>query len=76
MVRWDKKGYQRPKVVYWNTAGYQGSQDTINSENVGMVSGFSPSICKAIFSGDDFNPMAVMMRAIEKYECVVPPREG
>lgn len=76
MIRWDKKGYQRPKVVYWNTAGYQGSQETVNSENVGMVSGFSPSICKAIFSGDDFNPMAVMMRAIEKYECVIPPREG
>lgn len=74
MIRWDEKGYQRCKVVYWNTAGYQGSQDTINSENVGMVSGFSPSICKAIFSGDDFSPMAVMMRAIEKYECVIPPQ--
>lgn len=72
MDKWVKQGYNPPKVVYWNLAGYQGSQDTVHSENIGLVSGFSPSICKAVFAGDDFSPMAVMMRAIEKYEVNVP----
>lgn len=69
---WDAEGYDRPKVVYWNTAGYAGSQSTAEKNNVGMVSGFSPSICKAIFGGEDFSPMSIMFDAIEKYEIVDP----
>lgn len=72
MRKWDNAGYDRPKIVYWNTAGYQGSQDTIASENIGLVSGFSPSICNAIFGGEDFSPMAIMYRAIQKYEIIDP----
>jgi hypothetical protein len=75
MNRWSDGGYETPKIVYWNTAGYSGDQATINSTNVGLVSGFSPSICKAIFGGDDFSPMSIMMRAVEKYEVSVPMRE-
>jgi hypothetical protein len=74
MNRWNDAGYKTPKIVYWNTAGYEGSQDTVNSNNVGLVSGFSPSICKAIFGGEDFSPYAIMLRAIEKYEVIVPQR--
>jgi len=72
LKKWDEAGYKRPKIVYWNTAGYQGSQDTMSSENIGLVSGFSPSICKAIFGGEDFSPMAIMYRAIAKYEVINP----
>jgi hypothetical protein len=72
MNKWNDAGYKTPKIVYWNTAGYDGQQDTVNSPNVGLVSGFSPSICKAVFSGEDFSPYAIMLRAIEKYEVVVP----
>ena len=72
LQKWDNAGYERPKIVYWNTAGYQGSQDTVSSENIGLVSGFSPSICKAIFGGDDFSPLAIMYRALEKYEVIDP----
>jgi hypothetical protein len=75
MVKWNKAGYKTPKVVYWNTAGYDGQQATVNSENVGLVSGFSPSICKAIFGGEDFSPYSIMLRAIEKYEVVIPRSE-
>jgi hypothetical protein len=73
--KWIDAGYKAPKVVYWNTAGYNGQQETVNSNNVGLVSGFSPSICKAIFGGEDFSPYAIMLRAIEKYEVVVPRSE-
>jgi hypothetical protein len=58
--------------VYWNTAGYSGSQDTINAKNVGLVSGFSPSVLKAIFGGHDFSPETIMMAALEKYTVETP----
>jgi len=73
--KWIDAGYKAPKVVYWNTAGYSGQQETVNSTNIGLVSGFSPSICKAIFGGEDFTPYAIMMRALEKYEVVIPRSE-
>lgn len=65
---WEVAGYKIPKIVYWNTAGYTGSSETVKARNTGLVSGFSPSILKAIFSGDDFTPLAIMNRAIEKYK--------
>ena len=72
LKEWDKAGYDRPKVVYWNTAGYSGSQATENMEHVGMVSGFSPSILKSLLGGTDFSPIAVMLRTLEKYEVYLP----
>jgi hypothetical protein len=76
MRKFENAGYSRPKIVYWNTAGYDGQQDTVNSDNVGLVSGFSPSLCKAIFSGEDFTPYAIMQRAIEKYKVRITTTEG
>jgi hypothetical protein len=40
----------------------------MSEDGVCMVSGFSPSIMKAILSCDDFNPMNVMMEALEPIE--------
>jgi hypothetical protein len=37
-----------------------------------MVSGFSPSLLKAILGGEDFTPVAIMMRALKKYEITIP----
>lgn len=65
-------GYEKPKIVYWNLSAYAGQQATANMKNVALVSGYSPSILKAIFGGQDFSPKAIMLRAIEKYEVVVP----
>lgn len=70
--KWEAAGYKRPKIVYWNTSAYAGSQATANAKNVAMVSGFSPSVLKAILTGEDFSPIAVMMKALEKYKVVVP----
>lgn len=72
LKEWDQAGYDRPKVVYWNTAGYSGSQATENMEHVGMVSGFSPSILKSLLGGTDFSPISVMLRTLEKYEVHLP----
>lgn len=67
LSRWTEAGYPIPKVVYWNTAGYAGQPETAEGNNTALVSGFSPSILKAIFSGEDMTPVGVMMRALEKY---------
>ncbi len=72
LKKWDDVGYTRPKIVYWNTDGYSGSQDTANHQDIGMVSGFSPSVLKAILQGNDFSPIAIMMRALEKYVVTIP----
>ena len=64
---WDAVGFKRPRIVYWNTAGYAGSPDTVRGKNVAMVSGFSTGILKSVLAGDDFSPEAIMLRALEKY---------
>ena len=72
LQKWDKANYQRPKIVYWNTAGYFGQQTTADHKDVGLVSGFSPSLLRSILTGEDFSPVAIMMRALEKYEINYP----
>jgi len=72
LAAWEKAGYTRPKIVYWNTSGYAGSPSTKNHKDVGLVSGFSPSLLKAILGGEDFTPMAIMERAIAKYVVIDP----
>lgn len=69
---YDEAGYTRPKVVYWNTDGYAGSPATVKNADTALVSGFSTGILKALLSGDDFTPRAVMVRALEKYDVTVP----
>jgi len=69
---WENAGFTRPKVIYWNTAGESGSPATVNANDVGLVSGFSPSILKAVFGNEDFSPLGIMMKAIEKYQITQP----
>jgi len=69
---WDEAGYNRPKIIYWNTAGYAGSPATIHCKDTALVSGFSPAILKAIFAGTDLSPKGVMLRALEKYDIEIP----
>jgi len=74
LKKWDDAGFKRPKIVYWNLVGYGGSPDTVDSKNIGLVSGFSPSILKSILSCDDFSPKAIMMETLKKYnkDLVIP----
>lgn len=72
MKAWEMAGYKRPKIVYWNLASYDGSPATKAHKDVALVSGFSPSLLKAVLGGEDFTPMAILERAIEKYKVVDP----
>jgi len=70
--KWVEAGYSRPKVVYWNVSPYAGSPELSDSNDVGLVSGFSPSILKAVLSCEDFTPRGIMLRAVEKYHINTP----
>ena len=72
MRNFKASGYEAPKIVYWDTAGYLGSQATVFDKNIALVSGFSGAILKSIFGGKDFSPIGVMLKALEKYEIIVP----
>ena len=58
-------GYEMPKLVFWDLNAYPGQPAECSDENVAMVSGFSPSIMKAILNAEEFNPIDVMLEALE-----------
>lgn len=70
--KWVEHGYNVPKVIYWNTAGYAGAPDTSDAKNVALVSGFSPTILSAIFNGKDLSPRSVLEYSLEKYQVNIP----
>lgn len=73
LQEWVDAGYDKPQIVYWNTAGNAGSPERSNATNVALVSGFSPSILKAVFGNpESMNPYNIMMKAIESYEVITP----
>ena len=67
-VQYEKAGYDFPKIVFWDLNAHQGQQAQCSDENVAMVSGFSPSIMKAILNAEEFNPMDVMLEALKPIE--------
>jgi hypothetical protein len=73
--KWEESGYNIPNVVYWNTSSYDGSPATKTHKNVALVSGFSPSVLRAVLGGTDFTPMAILDRTIEKYKVIDPYKE-
>jgi hypothetical protein len=72
LKEWNEAGYESPKVVYWNLAGYANQQATKDMKNVGMVSGFSPALLQSVLGGTDFSPIGIMLRTLEKYVVVAP----
>ena len=65
---YEKAGYDFPKIVFWNLDTHFGTPAQCSDDNVAMVSGFSPSIMKAILNAEEFNPMSVMLEALESID--------
>jgi len=65
---YEKAGYELPKIVFWNLDAHFGTQARCSDENVAMVSGYSPSIMKAVLNAEEFNPISVMMEALKDIE--------
>lgn len=70
--KWIQHGYTIPKIIYWNTSGYAGSPDTVNTENIALISGFSPGVLKAVFKGENTDPLSVLKYAVEDYTVKIP----
>jgi len=61
-------GYELPKLVFWDLEAHAGQPAECSDENVAMISGFSPSIMKAVLNAEEFNPIDVMLEALEPIE--------
>ena len=65
-----EKGYKAPEIVYWNIESRSTNNFPVsyNDSGVGMVSGQSPSILKAVLS-NEISPMKIMESAlnVERY---------
>jgi hypothetical protein len=73
----EKAGYKLPKIVFWNLDAHFGTPARCSDDSVAMVSGYSPSIMKAILNAEEFNPISVMMEALKdiEVECKNLPSE-
>ena len=58
-------GYEFPKLVFWDLEAHAGQPAECSDENVAMISGFSPAIMKAVLNAEEFNPIDVMLEALE-----------
>ena len=65
---YEKAGYKLPKIVFWNLDCHYGTPAMCSDDSVAMVSGYSPSIMKAILNAEEFNPLSIMMEALEPIE--------
>jgi len=61
----EKAGYELPKIVFWNLDAHYGTPAQCSDDSVAMVSGFSPSIMKAVLNAEEFNPLSIMMEALK-----------
>ena len=65
---YEKAGYELPKIVFWNLDAHFGTPAQCSDDSVAMVSGYSPSIMKAILNAEEFNPISVMLEALKDIE--------
>jgi hypothetical protein len=62
---YERAGYKLPKIVFWNLDAHMGTPAECDNDSVAMVSGFSPSIMKAVLNAQEFTPMDVMLEALK-----------
>ena len=64
--KYEAAGYQMPNVVFWNLNASDNVPVKFNEKGVGLVSGFSPSIVKAVLAADmeQFTPEGMMNKTI------------
>ena len=64
--KYEKAGYNVPIVVFWNLNAHDNAPVQYDSRGVALVSGFSPSIVKAVLSAemDNFTPEGIMLKTI------------
>lgn len=59
-------GYPLPRLVFWNVAGrIQDVPARAVDDNIALVSGFSPSILKAVMDAKDLSPLGVLLSTLD-----------
>ena len=62
-------GYKMPKLVFWNVCARQNHVPAhFDDPEVGLVSGYSPSLMTALLDCKDFSPYTVMLEALKPIE--------
>lgn len=64
--KYEEAGYEMPKIVFWNLNAKDNVPVKFDKTGVALVSGFSPSILKAVLAADmeSFSPEAIMRKAV------------
>ena len=71
-AKYAEAGYTMPEIIFWNLNGRVGNVPATNADkNIGLVSGFSPSILKSILQGKVETPEELMLKTVEGYKDVV-----
>lgn len=64
--KWNKAGYQLPKLIFWNVASRTNTIPlTQNNNGVILVSGFSPAITKMVLS-EELDPYKALVKELMK----------
>lgn len=63
-------GLKLPKIIFWNVyhGGENGYPVTKETENVALVSGYSPNIVDNLFNLSAFTPESIMVETLSKYD--------
>ena len=64
--QYTEAGYNVPNIVFWNLNAHDNVPVKYDTRGAALVSGFSPSIVKAVLQAemDNFTPEAIMMQTI------------
>ena len=67
--KYQAAGYKMPKLVFWNVCARQNHVPAhFDDPEVGLVSGYSPSVMTALLECEDFSPYTVMLEALKPIE--------
>ena len=64
--KYEAAGYEMPKIVFWNLNARDNVPVKFDKTGVALVSGFSPSVLKAVLNADmeEFTPEAIVRKAV------------
>jgi len=67
-----KSGYAMPELIFWNVNGNSNVPISVHDTGTALVSGCSPSVLKAVLSGNQITPIDLMKTAVytERYDPV------
>ena len=73
--KYNNAGYKMPDIIFWNVSchNYNNVPMNVYDKHTSIVSGYSPSILKAVLSGRMITPVSIMLETInsDRYSQIV-----